>query len=136
MSYEIKQAKKRSIRSFYPLIGLILLIISGAIAFFGYEPLTNLLLQNGVLPPQALQMLGENLPIAVGGLIFLLVTVILTLLTAIVTGGGGRRRDEIRVSEKELEKERAARMREEKAAKQRKMKMRQKMAEQRRRNRE
>lgn len=134
MSYEIKQAKKRSLRAFYPLIGLIMLIISGAIAFFGYQPFTDFLLQNG-LPPDVVNVFGSNFPIAVGGFIFTLVLLILTLFTAIAAGRGGRGRDAIVVKEKDLSKERADRMREEKAAKQRKLKMQKKMAEQRRKNR-
>lgn len=130
---EIKQAEKRTLRRFYPLIGLIVLIISGGVAYLAHVPVANLLQQR--LPPDVVQVFGANFPIAVGGLIFILMMMIIFLVVAVFSGGGGRGKDTIRVSEKELEKERAERQREEIAAKKRKAKMRQKMKEQRRRNR-
>lgn len=134
MSLKVAKEKKRSLRAFYPLIGLIMLIIAGAIAYFGYQPVTDFLLQNGV-PAGVVEVFGPNFPIAVGASIFVIVLSIMTIFAAIAAGGGGRGRDKIVVSEKELEREREARAREEKAAKRRKQKMRERMAEQRRRNR-
>ncbi len=113
--------KKDPLRPFYPIIGLIVAAIAGAIAYFGaspaYELIRTNLLQNATgLPPV------EQMELLVGVMIFLVIMMLFGLVFAAFQPRTPRA-----VTERGLLEEKQEKERERRRARQRQRSMREKM---------
>jgi type VI protein secretion system component VasK len=120
----VRQARRTTLRTFFPLIGLILMIAYGAIAW-AFAPSLSYTIQTNVatIPPDMLQYLD----LISGGIIFLVLLLMTTLLYASAAPKPKRQ-----VSENQLDKERKERIAAEVERKKRQRQVRTKMAEERR----
>lgn len=124
--YRVRKAKGTSIRAFFPILGLILMIAFGVVAYVLAPLLTNLLDSSGLiagLPPE----LYERMDLISGIIIFVVMMLSTALLYAIVAP-----KPKKVVTERDLDRERKARIAAEQEAKLRKKKVQAKMAEERR----
>lgn len=120
--YSLKKAKGTSIRAFFPIIGLILIIVFGVIAWILAPIVTDIVNNAGLLqgfPPELL----ERFDLISGGLIFMVMMLFTGLLYAVAAPKPTKS-----VSERDLDKERKARIAGEQEAKVRKKKAQAKMA--------
>jgi type VI protein secretion system component VasK len=114
--------KKNPLKPFYPVIGLLILILGGGFAYYVSPSVTTWLdvRMEGTFPPQ--------MRLVVAGVIFLVIVMVLgTIFSAF------QPRTPKGVSEKDLDKEKQERVKEQQAAAKRRKEMQSKM---RRRNRE
>lgn len=119
----VKKAEKKRNNALSPVIGVIVIVIAGALAWFGAEPVFNWLLLNvpGIPAEPALQYV-------VMGVIFLLVVLLGGLFYSIVAPKPPKG-----ISERDMDREKQRKAAEEQAAKRRKAEMRAKMRQRNRR---
>jgi len=118
--YEPEEEKKSvSIGAFLPILGLVLAIALGAIAFVLSEPATQLLRDNLDDIPAA-----DEVQYVVGGMIFLMLLMLSGMIYAMFAP-----KPQKRVTEQDLKKERTMKEREKLAAKKRKHALNRKAAE-------
>lgn len=123
--YGVKQRKGKGLRPFYPLIGLILIGAFGAIAYVIGPVVTNSLLDNGILILED-NAQYEPMKLIISGVVFFAMTLIGALLFAIAAPKP--KKASANVSERDLDRERKARMQAELDAKKRQKKVRNEMA--------
>ena len=114
--------RRKWLRAFYPIIGLVVMGIAGAIAYVGSLPACDLLASRGIFSGSTVD--PQTLQIAVGGGIFLVIILLIAFVFAVI-----QPKDKTRklVTEKALVKEREQMQAEAKAKKRRQQAMRKKM---------
>lgn len=115
----MKQAEKKNpLQAFLPIIGLVLIVIAGAIAFFASAPAHDFLMDQfpGQIPNQ------DVVQYAVGGIIFLLIILFVALIYAAF-----QPKPEMTVTERELDREKKERERERLERKKRQKRMKERM---------
>ena len=115
--YQKKQESR--LKAFYPLIGLVVMLIAGAIAYFA-SPLVTEILVEQLLEGDA----PENMQVVSGGLVF---GVIVTIFALVYSLFAARPENRDMLTEEALMKEKEEMEREERAKKRRKRQMLQKM---------
>jgi hypothetical protein len=120
-----RKAKTTSIRTFFPVIGLILMIAFGVVAYLMGPILTNAVSDLISLPPDQY----ETFDWVSRGIVF----IILSLITGLIYAAAAPKPKQM-VSERALDKERKARIQGELEAKKRKNQVRAKMAQERKKN--
>jgi type VI protein secretion system component VasK len=123
--YRIRKAKGVSIRAFLPFLGLVLMIVFGVIAWVLAPIVTDILYNNGVLQSLSPELL-ERFDLISGGMIFMVMVLITALLYAVAAP-----KPKKMVTERQLDKERKARIAAEVEAKQRKKKVQAQLAQER-----
>jgi phosphotransferase system glucose/maltose/N-acetylglucosamine-specific IIC component len=127
--YGSKYAPKKPspLKPFYPVIGLLVLVIFGAIAFAVSQPITNFIDQRVTTMPLPV----SQLRIIVGVGVFIVLTLLLAMTYSIFQPKTPKG-----VSERDLDREKQERQKEEKAAARRKKEMQAKMRARNRQNNE
>lgn len=118
-NYGIRKARRISIRAFLPLIGLILIIVFGAIAVVFAPTLTNIISDSITIPPS----LADNFDLVSGGVIFFALVLSATMLYTIAAPKPKRG-----VTERGLDRERKERIQAAKDAKKTKQRAQAKMS--------
>jgi uncharacterized membrane protein len=124
--YRVRKARGTSIRAFFPILGLILMIAFGAVAYVLAPSLTTILENSGLIGGLSPE-LYERMDLISGVIIFMVMMLFTGLIYAIVAPKPKRA-----VTERDLDRERKARIAAEQAAKVQKKKIQAKMAEERR----
>lgn len=115
-----EEKKKTTIRAFMPIFGLLLFVALAAIAYVLSEPLTTLLRDNVKDIPA-----GDEVRYVVGGMTFLVMLLFSGMIYAAFAP-----KQQLRITEAELKKERTLKEREKKAMVKRKQMMNRQAAEQ------
>ncbi len=122
---EGKVRRNRGLRPWYPVLGLLLLVSAGAIAFALSLPLTDLVVNNGILVPDA-SLTRDLIQAGMGGLIFVIVILLVFLVFAAFAPKPSKM-----TSERQLERERRENIAEQKAKRKRKRQANKQLAAQR-----
>ncbi len=115
--YQKKQASR--LKAFYPIIGLVIMLIAGAIAYFVSPAVTDILVEQlleGDVP--------ENMQVISGGLVFGLIVTVVALVYSLFAARPANRE---MLTDEALMKDKEDMEREERAKKRRKRQMLQKM---------
>jgi hypothetical protein len=119
--YVRRPVKKNPLNAYLPILGLILAVALGAIAFVLSEPLHTLLMDNfDTIPPD------KEVQYAIGGITFFVFVLFAGLLYAAFSP-----KSEKTVSERELQKERVAKNKQKESNRKRKRKLNLKAAQER-----
>jgi uncharacterized membrane protein len=126
--YRIRKAKGTTLRAFFPIIGLVLVIVFGVIAYTLAPTVTNILYDNGVIQGLSPDIL-ERFDLISGVMIFFVMMLVTGMVYAIAAP-----KPKKQVTERQLDRERKERIAAEVEAKQRKRKAQAKMAEDRKKS--